>query len=229
MRSIITYLGHAAVLIKSEAGDILIDPFLSGNPDSPVKPDKVNPKFILVTHGHGDHLGDTVEIAKRSGALVIAPYELGTYIGMQGVRNVHTMHIGGTFTFPFGKLTMTIAHHGSAVIKEGEIIYTGNPCGYVIKLKDRTIYHAGDTSLFMDMELIGERNKITVALLPIGGNYTMDIDDAVYAVNLLKPEVVIPMHYSAFPVIKKDPEEFKRRVEEETKSRCIVLKPGESY
>ena len=229
MRSIITYLGHAAFLIKSESGEILIDPFLSGNPNSPVKPDEVNPKFILVTHGHGDHLGDTVEIAKRSGALVIAPFELGTYIEREGVKNVHTMHIGGSFTFPFGKLIMTIAHHGSAVIKDGEIIYTGNPCGYVIKLKDRTIYHAGDTGLFVDMKLIGERNKIDVALLPIGGNYTMDIDDAVYAVKLINPDVVIPMHYNTFPVIEKDPEEFKRRVEEETNSRCIVLKPGESY
>lgn len=229
MRSIITYLGHAAVLIKSEAGDILIDPFLSGNPDSPVKPSDLNPKFILVTHGHGDHLGDTIPIAKSTGALVIAPFELGNFIEAEGVKNVHTMHIGGSFSFPFGKLKMTIAHHGSSVIKDGNIIYTGNPCGYVIELKDRAIYHAGDTGLFMDMRLIGERNKITVALLPVGGNYTMDIDDAVYATKVIKPEVVIPMHYSAFPVIKKDPEEFKEKVERETNSRCIILKPGESF
>jgi L-ascorbate metabolism protein UlaG (beta-lactamase superfamily) len=225
----LTYLGHSAFLVTTPAGDILIDPFLSGNPQSSASPDSVNPAYILVTHGHVDHVGDTVAIAQRTGATVVAPAELASYIGSKGVANVYPMHIGGNHTFPFGELFLTQALHGSSVRENGQVIYTGNPCGFIIKTNERTTYHAGDTGVFLDMQLISRLHPLDIALLPIGGNFTMGIDDAVEAVKMLAPHTVIPMHYGTFPPIAADPQVFKQKVESSTTTRCVVLSPGQSF
>jgi L-ascorbate metabolism protein UlaG (beta-lactamase superfamily) len=225
----LTYLGHSAFLITTTVGDILIDPFLSGNPLASIGPDDVHPAYILVTHGHSDHLGDTVAIARRTGATVIGPAELVTYLAGRGVANVHPMHLGGNHIFPFGELLLTQALHGSSVTEDGHLICTGNPCGFVIKTRERTIYHAGDTGLFLDMELIGRLHPLDIALLPIGGNFTMGIDDAVEAVKMLAPRTVIPMHYGTFPVIAVDPQLFRKKVESATSTHCTVLEPGQVF
>jgi len=225
----LTYLGHSAFLITTPAGDILIDPFLSGNPSASIGPDDVHPTYILVTHGHSDHLGDTIAIARRTGATVIGPAELITYLTGKGVSNVHPMHIGGNHVFPFGELFLTQALHGSSVTENGHLIYTGNPCGFVVKTEERTIYHAGDTGVFLDMELIGRLHPLDIALLPIGGNFTMGIDDAVEAVKMLAPRTVIPMHYGTFPLISVDPQLFRTKVETSTSAHCVVLEPGQTF
>jgi L-ascorbate metabolism protein UlaG (beta-lactamase superfamily) len=225
----LTYLGHSAFLITTTVGDILIDPFLSDNPLASIGPDDVHPAYILVTHGHSDHLGDTVAIARRTRATVIGPAELVTYLAGKGVANVHPMHIGGNHVFPFGELLLTQALHGSSVMEDGHLICTGNPCGFVVKTRERTIYHAGDTGVFLDMELIGRLHPLDIALLPIGGNFTMGIDDAVEAVKMLAPRTVIPMHYGTFPVIAADPELFRKKVESATSSHCTVLEPGQVF
>jgi len=225
----LTYLGHSAFLITTPAGDILIDPFLSGNPSASIGPDDVHPNYILVTHGHSDHLGDTITIARRTGATVIGPAELVTYLTGKGVANVHPMHIGGNHVFPFGELFLTQALHGSSVTENGHLIYMGNPCGFVVKTGERTTYHAGDTGVFLDMELIGRLHPLDIALLPIGGNFTMGIDDAVEAVKMLAPRTVIPMHYGTFPVIAVDPQLFRKKVEYSTSARCTVLEPGQTF
>jgi len=208
----ITFLGHAAFLIEGEKHRLVIDPFLTGNPMAAAKPEQVKADYVLLTHGHGDHVGDALSIAKNSGATIIAPYELAIYCQSQGAT-VHPMHIGGAFGFPFGRVKLTIAHHGSGMEQDGKMAYMGNPCGFLVTVDGKTIYHAGDTGLFLDMQLIGEMNKIDVALLPIGDNFTMGIDDAVKAVELLKPALAVPMHYKTFEVIEADPHEFARKVE----------------
>jgi L-ascorbate metabolism protein UlaG (beta-lactamase superfamily) len=228
-REQLTYLGRSAFLITTKAGDILIDPFLSGNPRASLGPDDVHPAYILVTHGHSDHLGDTISIARRSGATVIGPAELITYLADKGVANAHPMHIGGNHVFPFGELFLTQALHGSSVLENGHLIYTGNPCGFVIKTRERTTYHAGDTGVFLDMELIGRLHPLDIALLPIGGNFTMGIDDTVEAVRMLSPRTVIPMHYGTFPIIAADAQAFKQKVESSTSARCMVLEPGQTF
>lgn len=204
----LTYLGHSGFVLSGTKGRVVVDPFLTDNPTAAAKADDLEVGFVLLTHGHGDHIGDAVEIAKANGATVIAPFELANYCGEQGV-DVHPMHIGGAHEFPFGRVKLTIAHHGSAA-PDGT--YTGNPCGFVVTMDKKTIYHAGDTGVFLDMQLIGELDPLDVALLPIGDNFTMGIDDAVKATELLKPGLVIPMHYKTFDVIEVDPQEFADKV-----------------
>jgi L-ascorbate metabolism protein UlaG (beta-lactamase superfamily) len=221
----IYYHGHSCFRLKDDTYDIIIDPFLNGNPLADVKAQDVNPTHILLTHGHGDHLGDALSIAKRTGALIIAPNELAAYCQGQGAK-VHPMHIGGSWEFPFGKVKLTPAWHGSAVVNGSNIIYTGTPCGFLIKIQDKLIYHAGDTGLFGDMKLIGERNKIDYALLPIGDNYVMGTEDAVYAASLLKGELTIPMHYNTFPLVAQDPQNFVNKLKE-IGLKGKVMQPGE--
>jgi L-ascorbate metabolism protein UlaG (beta-lactamase superfamily) len=220
----VTWYSHACFLIEADQKKLLIDPFISGNPLSPVKADEVEPDYILVSHGHGDHLGDTVNIAKRTGATVISNFEIQNWIANQGIEKVHPLHIGGGFDFPWGRVKLTIAHHGSA-LPDGA--YGGNPCGFLLYIQDKKIYHACDTGLFYDMKLIGEEG-IDLAILPIGDNFTMGPDDALRAVKLIAPKQVVPIHYDTFDVIKQDPHAWAIRVEKETSAKVKVMKPGES-
>lgn len=219
-----TFLGHAAWQIRHGAHDILIDPFITNNPKATVDPDDLNPTHIILTHGHGDHLGDTVEIARRCDALVIGAAEVQDYVEAKGCRG-WGMNIGGARDFEFGRLKFTIAHHSSA---GPDGIDLGNPMGALLMLGGRTIFHAGDTGLFLDMELIGRRHPIDVALLPIGDNFTMGVDDGIAAVEMLRPKVAIPMHYNTFPLIEVDPEQFRVGVEK-LGVEARILQPGESY
>ncbi|MFQ5708230.1 MAG: metal-dependent hydrolase [bacterium] len=208
----LTYHSHATFLLESNGHKILIDPFFTGNPLATVKPEEISCNYILITHGHGDHIGDSVAIAKRNQATIIANYEIASWCGDQGLT-VHPMHIGGAHDFPFGRVKLTIAHHGSGYQTDQGFLYMGNPAGALLTVEDKTVYHAGDTALFYDMKLIGEMNRIEVALLPIGDNFTMGIDDAVKATEFLNPKLVIPMHYKTFEVIDVDPAEFAQKVE----------------
>lgn len=219
----ITYVSHSNFILEDGEYTILIDPFYTGNPTAAFDKSKVKPDFIIVTHAHGDHLGDAIALSKQHGALVIAVNELGNYINAQG-GNAHCMHIGGSYNFPFGKVKFTIAHHGSS---NHEGVYMGEPAGVVLHVGDKIIYHTGDTGIFMDMKLIGELDEIDVMMLPIGGNFTMGVDDAVKAVKFVDPKLAIPIHFNTFPVIKADPEEFKRKVESLGK-KAIVMKYGET-
>jgi L-ascorbate metabolism protein UlaG (beta-lactamase superfamily) len=218
------YFSHSAFQITTDDNiKILIDPFLDGNPTSPVKSTGVTADFIILSHAHGDHLGDTFKIAGKN-TVIICVNELANYCISKGF-NAHNMHIGGGYNFPFGRVKFTIAHHGSKT-PEGD--YAGPPAGIIIKINDKTIYHTGDTGIFSDMKLIGELNKIDYMLLPIGDNFTMGIADAVKAVQLVNPGLAIPMHYNTFPVIQADPYEFKRKVEEKGLN-CRVLNYGEQF
>jgi len=223
---IISFLGHSCFMISGDAGAVIIDPFLSGNPQASMQPGDVTVDGVILTHGHGDHAGDSVAIARANDAPVVAPFELAVYCEQKGAKT-HPMHIGGAHTFPFGTVKLTPAWHGSAVQEGDAMIYTGNPCGVVLTMDGKNVYHAGDTGLFGDMKLIGERQHIDVALLPIGDNFTMGIDDALYAVTLLKPKMVIPMHYNTFPVIEADPDVFAAGVKR-SGYECAVLQPGAS-
>jgi len=205
----ISYHGHSVVKIESAGKIIIIDPFITGNPLTDLHANEVKVDVILLTHGHNDHVGDTVQLAKRNNALVIAPFELADYIGWQGVT-VHPMHIGGSYQFEFGKVKYTQAFHGSSYTIEEtkEIIYTGMPGGILFTAEEKTIFHAGDTALFSDMKLIGERNQIDVAFLPIGDNFTMGPEDAITAAEWIGAKITIPIHYNTFPVIEQDPHAF---------------------
>lgn len=224
----VTFLGHAACLIEEGGKRVVIDPFLTGNPVATMKASELNVDAILVTHGHNDHIGDTVEIAKRTNALVVGIHELALYCAGQGAPKVHGMSIGGAYSFDFGRVKMVPAMHSSSIQVNGQMIYLGEPCGFVLQMGDYTIYHAGDTGLFGDMALIGDQFDIDLAILPIGDNYVMGPRDAVRAVQLLMPKAVVPIHYNTFPVIAQDAQEFKRLVEEVTDAECEVLKPGDS-
>ena len=218
-----TFLGHSCVMLEAGQHKVIIDPFLTGNSQTTVKPEDIDVSHILVTHGHGDHIGDAVAIAKKTGAIIIANYEIFHLVSKEGVTS-HPLHIGGGFNFPFGRAKMTIAHHGGGYGEDASI-YTGPAAGFLVTIGGKTVYHAGDTGLFLDMKLIGEMNDIALAFLPIGDNFTMGIDDAVKAVEFLHPAKVVPMHYDTFDVIKADPHEFAGKV---TGSEAVVVRPGES-
>ena len=221
----ITWYGHACFLIEAGNSKLLIDPFITGNPLTPVGADAIEADYILVSHGHGDHIGDTLDIAKRTGATVISNYEIQNWIVKQGLENVHPQHIGGGFNYPWGRVKLTIAQHGSA-LPDGT--YGGNPCGFLFYIEGKKIYHACDTGLFFDMKLIGEEG-IDLAILPIGDNFTMGPDDALRAVKLIEPRHVVPIHYNTFDVIKQDPYAWADRVKEETSASVTVMKPGDVF
>ena len=222
----VQFLGHSCFLLTTSKAKILLDPFLTGNPQAATTADKVPADFILVSHGHGDHYGDAVAIAQRTGATMVAPYELALHAGAHGVK-VHPMGCGGGKDFPFGRVQLTIAHHSSSVEESGKAVSVATPVGFLIRTEGRTIYFAGDTALTMDMELLGRRNSIDLALLPIGDNFTMGPSDAAEAVHMLKAKRAVPMHYNTFDLIQVDPGIFKKEAE---KHGCQVdlLKPGES-
>ncbi len=220
----VTWHSHACLLIETDGAKLLVDPFLTGNPLAPVSADKVEADYIFVSHGHGDHMGDTVEIAKRCDATVVSNFEIQNWLTGQGVQKTHPLHIGGGFNFPWGRVKLTIAHHGSA-LPDGS--YGGNPCGFIFYLQGKKIYHACDTGLFYDMKLIGEEG-IDLAVIPIGDNFTMGPEDALRAVKLIQPAQVLPIHYNTFDIIRQDPSSWAKQVEEETGAGVRVLKPGES-
>ncbi len=221
----ISYHGHSIVKIKTKGYTILIDPFITGNHLTDLSVKEEHPDVILLTHGHNDHVGDTVEIAKQSGALVVAPNELAEYLSWQGIKT-HPMHIGGAHQFDFGKVKLTQAFHGSSYItNDQQIIYTGMPAGILLFIEGKVIYHAGDTALFSDMKLLGDIHPIDVAFLPIGDNFTMGPEDAARAVEFLKPKEVIPIHYNTFPVIAQDPHAFAEKVKT---GRGKVMEVGEA-
>lgn len=220
----ITFLGHAAFQIETPDHVLLIDPFLSENPVATVRPEDVHADAVILTHGHADHLGDAVEIAGRCGALVIANYEVATWVGSQGAERTHAMNLGGACPFKFGTVKQTVAHHSSS-LPDGS--YGGNPGGVLLTIEDGTIYHAGDTALFSDMQLIGEAG-IDVAILPIGDNFTMGPDDALRAVRMLKPKRVVPCHYNTWPLIAQDAHAWGERVASETSAEPVILDVGDS-
>ncbi len=224
MTTCIRWLGHAAMALETGGYKILIDPFFTGNPAATITADQAEADFILVSHGHGDHVGDTIAIAQRTGATVVCNFEISQWLQKQGVAQLHGQQHGGGFNHAFGRVKLTLAFHGS-MLPDGA--NGGNPCGFLIYTKDgKKIYHAADTGLFGDMRLIGEEG-IDLAILPIGDNYTMGPDDAVRAVKLIQPKKVIPIHYNTWPVIAQDAEAWAKRVRQETSAEAIVLKPGE--
>lgn len=220
----ITWYGHAALSLEIGTYTVLVDPFLSDNPLSPIKPSQVKADYILVSHGHRDHIGDTLAISTRTNATVISNFEIARWLEAQGVK-VHAQHIGGGFSHPFGYLKLTQAWHGSS-LPDGS--YGGCPSGFLLTTPElKKIYLAGDTSLFGDMRLIGEEG-IDLAVLPIGDNYTMGPDDAMRAVQLLKPKLILPIHYNTWGIIAQDAHAWATRVQAETGAQVNVLQPGES-
>lgn len=224
----LTFLGHSAILLETSGGRILVDPFLTGNPVAIQKAEEIECEFIALTHGHEDHFGDTLEIARRNDATVIANAEIATYCQAHGCR-VHPLNHGGGNPFPFGRLELTIAWHSSSLALDGgkNFRYMGNPAGLYFQIEGKRIYHAGDTALFSDMKLIASKGILDLALLPIGDNFTMGIDDAVTALDWLQPKQAIPIHYNTFPPIQADPEIFR----EGGKRHGVdvrILQPGET-
>ena len=226
MTSKLTWYGHATLGLETDGHKLLIDPFFSGNPSASASAEEVEANFILVSHGHGDHVGDTVEIAKRTDAQVIANFEIINWLGAQGLEKLHPQHIGGGFNHPFGYLKLTLALHGSA-LPDGA--YGGMPAGFLLTTNDgKKIYMAQDTGLFGDMSLIGDEG-IDLAVIPIGDNFTMGPDDALRAVKLLRPKVVVPIHYNTWDLIAQDAGGWAEIVQSETQTKVVVLDPGESY
>ena len=220
------YHGHSFVELKIQGEDkeytVLIDPFITGNPFNDIDPNEIKCDYIILTHAHGDHYGDTETVAKNNDATVISNFEIGEYALSKGLK-VHHMHIGGANSFPFGRVKFTIAHHSSS-FPDGT--YGGNPTGVIISNDGTVVYHAGDTGIFYDMKLIGEMHNINLAFLPIGDNFTMGIDDAVKATEFVNPDTVVPVHYNTFEPIQVEPQEFKKKVEAIGK-KCVVMKSGD--
>ena len=223
----LTFHGHAAFeLITSKGTSIMFDPWLDQNPAADIKTADVKKlDYILVSHGHGDHFSDVTKLAQQTNAVVLATFELVALCQAQGVQNGHGMSVGGGYHFPFGYAKLTPALHGTGIDGGGHGIHSTMPNGWWLDLGDARLYHAGDTALLTDMQLL--QGKVDVALLPIGDNFTMGPEDAARAVEFIKPRVVIPMHYNTFDVIKQDPQHFKQLVGQ--RAEVVILEPGESY
>lgn len=223
----LTWHGHSAFELTTSAGTkLLFDPWLDGNPLADIGTEQVTKAdYILVSHGHGDHFGDVIKLAKKTNATVLATYELVAFCQSKGVKNGQGMSIGGGFRFPFGYAKLTPALHGPAVEGPDAAGIAVTPNGWWVDFGDARVYHAGDTALTMDMQLLQDR--VDVAMLPIGDNFTMGPEDAARAVEMIKPRVVIPMHFNTFDVIRQDPEHFRKLVG--AAAEVVVLKPGETY
>jgi L-ascorbate metabolism protein UlaG (beta-lactamase superfamily) len=220
----IRFLGHACFELSDGDATVLIDPFLTGNPKAAIAAADVNPTTILLTHGHADHYGDTVDIAKRSGAPVVAIVEIAHELSEDGVE-AFDPNLGGTVKFDWGWVRLVPAWHTSTTPKGTVNV----PAGLVVSIGDRIVYHLGDTCVFSDLQLVGKRAPIDVALMCIGGHYTMDRTDAVEAAQLIGAKTVIPCHYNTFPPIETDVNAFKSDVESATGSNVVVLAPGETH
>ena len=213
MTTKLTWHGHATLGLETGGYKLVIDPFFTGNPVADISPDAVQADFLLVSHGHGDHVGDAVAIARRTGATIISNYEIASWFEGQGVKKTYGQHLGGGHKHPFGYLKLTLALHGS-MLPDGS--YGGNPCGFLLTTNEgKKLYFAQDTGLFGDMKLIGEEG-LDVAVIPIGDNYTMGPNDALRAVRMLEPKVVVPIHYNTWELIAQDAAAWKVRVEQET-------------
>ncbi len=218
----LTYLGHSAFIIQTDTHNIIIDPFIKDNPLCKIDLHEL-PKihYILITHGHSDHIGDTVEIARRHNSTVICNFEIAQYLDKYNIT-YHAMYIGGRTSTEFGKVKMTPAIHGSSITEGTHIIYAGVACGFLIEIENVKLYHAGDTALTYDMKLL-EKEAIDYAILPIGGNFTMDLEDSLQALEMIRPKKAIPMHYNTFELIKEDPNRFKSPL-----CAVIVMNPHDS-
>lgn len=226
MATKLTWYGHATLGLETDGHKLIIDPFFTGNPVASATADEVEADYILVSHGHGDHVGDAVAIAKRTGATAIANAEIASWLAEQGVEKTHPQHLGGGYQHPFGYLKLTLALHGSA-LPDGS--NGGNPAGFLLTTNDgKKIYMAQDTGLFGDMSLIGDEG-IDLAVLPIGDNYTMGPADALKAVKFLRPKTVIPMHYNTWDLIAQNPTSWAEEVQSETKAKVVILSAGESF
>jgi L-ascorbate metabolism protein UlaG (beta-lactamase superfamily) len=233
----IKFHGHSCFELRAGETAVLVDPFLKpNNPAAVATAEEVEPTQIAISHGHVDHMADAVPVATRTGAECVAIVEIAKWLEEQGVENVHDPNLGGTVRFDWGWVKLVPAWHTSTIAGSAEAPFsptpgtvTGTPAGLLINLGGKTVYHAGDTCLFGDMKLIGERNPVDVALLPVGGHYTMDRHDAVTAAEFVGAGTVIPMHYDTFPAIETDSDAFKADVESKTSSQVFLLKPGETF
>jgi L-ascorbate metabolism protein UlaG (beta-lactamase superfamily) len=226
MATTLTWLGHGSWSIKAGSSTVLLDPFLDESPTAPLKAADVDADYILVSHGHFDHVADVAAIANRTAATVVAVFEIAQWFQQQhSVQNAVGMNLGGGVSLPFGHVKMTLAHHSSQ-LPDGS--YGGNPAGFLLTIDEKRIYFACDTALFADMQLIGDAG-IDVAVLPIGDLFTMGPADAVKAVQLIRPKRVAPAHYNTWPPIEQDAEQWAEQVREETEAEPLVLAPGESF
>ncbi|MFQ3725975.1 metal-dependent hydrolase [Staphylococcus equorum] len=224
----LSFHGQSTIYFEANGKKVIVDPFITGNGRSDLDANAIEVDYIILTHGHGDHFGDTVELANRNNATVIGSAELGDYLTTnKNVENVRPMNIGGKAEFEFGTVKFVQAFHSSSLTDDNGIpVYLGMPMGVIIEVEGKTIYHTGDTGLFSDMKLIAERHPVDVCFVPIGDNFTMGIDDASYAINtFIKPKITVPVHYDTFELIEQDPNEFKSAV---TVGEVQILKPGES-
>lgn len=224
----LSFHGQSTIYFEANGKKVIVDPFITGNGQSDLDANAIEVDYIILTHGHGDHFGDTVELANRNNATVIGSAELGDYLTTnKNVENVRPMNIGGKAEFEFGTVKFVQAFHSSSLTDDNGIpVYLGMPMGVIIEVEGQTIYHTGDTGLFSDMKLIAERHPVDVCFVPIGDNFTMGIDDASYAINtFIKPKITVPVHYDTFELIEQDPNEFKSAVKV---GEVQILKPGES-
>lgn len=224
----LSFHGQSTIYFEANGKKVIVDPFITGNGQSDLDANAIEVDYIILTHGHGDHFGDTVELANRNNATVIGSAELGDYLTTnKNVENVRPMNIGGKAEFEFGTVKFVQAFHSSSLTDDNGIpVYLGMPMGVIIEVEGKTIYHTGDTGLFSDMKLIAERHPVDVCFVPIGDNFTMGIDDASYAINtFIKPKITVPVHYDTFELIEQDPNKFKSAV---TVGEVQILKPGES-
>jgi L-ascorbate metabolism protein UlaG (beta-lactamase superfamily) len=221
----ITYYGHSCFLVETSTARLVIDPFLEGNSLAPIKPADVKCDYVLVSHGHEDHTGDALAIAQANNAPIVANYEIAEYFAAKGAKT-HGMNPGGAFKFPFGRVKLTLAHHTSSMNAGLAPLYMGVACGILVEADGKRLYHAGDTGLFLDMQLIG-KGGLDAALLPIGDNFTMGPEDALDALDLLKPRLSVPMHYNTWPPIAQDADAFADAAAKRG-HRVQALRPGDT-
>ncbi|MCC4219551.1 metal-dependent hydrolase [Staphylococcus saprophyticus] len=223
----LSFHGQSTIYFEANGKKVIVDPFITGNGESDLDASTLKVDYIILTHGHGDHFGDTIELANRNHATVIGSAELGDYLTTyHNVENVRPMNIGGKAEFDFGNVKFVQAFHSSSLTDENGVpVYLGMPMGLILEIEGKTIYHTGDTGLFSDMKLIADRHPVDVCFIPIGDNFTMGIDDASYAINsFIKPKISVPIHYDTFELIEQDPNKFKEAV---SVGEVQILKPGE--